>query len=80
VAGTQADDEIVPIVVIRLRALPGRETTFTTESGESWVQTDSQRVSLPDVPFDAQIKRGAMSSYFLVPKNGGRAVRVRPVR
>lgn len=74
-------DEIIPIVVVNVRALPGRETTFTDGEGTRWVQTDSQRiVNLPDAPFDAELKRGAMGSYFLVPKDQGRAVRVRQAR
>ena len=81
IAGRADDEEIIPIVVVGLRALPGRETTFTTRDGSMWVQTDSQRiVGLPDTPFDAEIKRGAMGSYFLVAKDRPRAVRVRPVR
>lgn len=74
-------EEIVPIVVVGLRLLPGREATFAAQDGTSWVQTDSQRiVGLPDTPFDALIKRGAMGSYFLVPADRTRAIRVRPVR
>jgi len=80
VAGAARDEGIVPIVVVGIRALPGREATFTTEDGTRWVQTDSQRlVSLPDTPFDAEIKPGTMGSSFLVPKERGRAIRVRPV-
>jgi len=74
------DEEIVPLVIVGVRALPGRETTFTDEDGTSWVQTDSQRIfGLPDTPFDAELKRGAMGSYFLVPADRARAIRVRPV-
>ena len=73
-------EEIVPIVVVGVRALQGRETTFTTKDGGVWVQIDSQRiVGLPETPFDAEIKPGAMGSQFLVPKGGARAIRVRPV-
>jgi hypothetical protein len=73
-------DELIPIVVVNVRALPGRETTFTDRDGTRWVQTDSQRiVNLPDAPFDANLKRGAMGSFFLVPEEG-RAIRVRQVR
>jgi hypothetical protein len=80
-AGASADEAIVPIIVVGVRALPGREATFTTEDGVAWVQTDSQQlIGLPDAPFAAEIKRGAMGSYFLVPTERGRAVRVRPVR
>jgi hypothetical protein len=81
IAGRPDDEEIIPIVVVGMRALPGRETTFTARDGSSWVQTDSQRiVGLPDTPFDAEIKRGAMGSYFLVAKDRPRAIRVRQVR
>jgi hypothetical protein len=71
---------IVPLVIVGVRALPGRETTFTTADGTSWVQTDSQRIiGLPDPPFDAELKPGAMGSHFLVPANRARAIRVRQV-
>ena len=74
-----ADRQIVPIVVVGVRTLQGRETTFTTQDG-AWVQIDSQRVvGLPATPFEAELKRGAMGSTFLVPKNGARAIRVRAV-
>ena len=73
-------DKIVPIVVVTVRTLPGRETTFTTKDGAAWVQTDSQRIyGLPEVPFDAELKPGAVGSTFLVPKTGGRAIRVKLV-
>jgi hypothetical protein len=79
VAGRNDDEQIVPVVIVGVRALPGRETTFTAEDGASWVQTDSQRiVGLPDTPFDAELKSGAMGSWFLVPKDRARAIRVRP--
>jgi hypothetical protein len=74
-------EEIIPIVIVSTRALPGREMTFVAEDGTSWVQTDSQRITgLPDTPFDAEIKPGAMGSSFLVAKDRPRAIRVRPVR
>jgi hypothetical protein len=79
-AGRNNDDKdrIVPIVIVGVRALPGRETTFTAEDGGIWIQTDSQRiVGLPEPPFEAEIRPGAIGSSFLVPKERGRAVRVR---
>jgi hypothetical protein len=80
-AGNSDEPEIIPIVIVGVRALPGRETTFTASDGTSWVQTDSQRiVGLPDAPFDAEIKPGAMGSYFLLPADGARAIRVRQQR
>jgi hypothetical protein len=79
-AGAAQADAAVPIVVVGVRTLPGRETSFTADNGVVWLQTDSQRlVNMPDTPFDAEIKPGAMGSYFLVPKERGRAIRVRRV-
>jgi len=73
-------DEVTAIVIVGVRTQPGRETTFTAQNGVTWVQTDSQRVTgLPDTPFEAQLKPGAMGSKFLVPPGRGRAVRVRAV-
>ena len=66
-------------VIVGVRALPGRGATFTTEDGQVWIQTDTQRVTYPTVPFPAELKPGAMGSYFLVPKDR-RAVRVRQQR
>ena len=63
VAGRSSGEEIVPLVIVGVRALPGRDTIFTADDGSIWVQTDSQRmVPLPDTPFDAELKSGAMGS------------------
>lgn len=71
-------DEAIPIVIVGVRTLAGRETTFTAQDGATWVQTDSQRiVGLPETPFEAELKPGAMGSRFLVPMGRGRAIRVR---
>lgn len=73
-----ADKESIPLVIVGVRTLQGRETIFTTQDGATWVQNDSQRIAgLPAAPFEAELKRGAMGSQFLVPKSGGRAIRVR---
>ena len=81
VAGRDAEEGVVPIVIVGVRALRGRETTFTAEDGSLWVQTDSQRImGLPDPPFEAELKPGAMGSHFLVPQGRTRAIRVRPAR
>ncbi len=80
-AGAPADDRSVPIVVVAMRALPGREATFTTEDGAAWVQIDNQRLAgFPATPFAAEIRPGSMGSNFLVPKERGRAIRVRLAR
>jgi hypothetical protein len=70
---------VIPIVVVGVRRLPGRETIFTTEDGTTWVQSDStQIVGLPEAPFEAEIQPGAMGSRFLQPKDFPRRIRVRP--
>jgi hypothetical protein len=71
--------DVIPIVIVGVRSLPGRETIFTTEDGATWVQSDStQIVGLPETPFEAEIQPGAMGSRFLRPKDFPRRIRVRP--
>ncbi|HSC16386.1 MAG TPA: hypothetical protein VLI71_14775 [Gammaproteobacteria bacterium] len=75
-----ADKAPIAIVVVGVRTVQARPTAFTTQDGATWVQTDSQRVAgLPETPFDAELRTGAMGSTFLVPENGARAIRVRLV-
>jgi hypothetical protein len=81
VAAPSAEPAIVPIVIVGVRTLQGRETTFTTDEGVSFVQTDGQRImNLPDTPFKAELKPGAMGSVFIVPEGRARAIRVRQAR
>ena len=74
----QADADVIPIVIVEVRDTPGRNAkVFTADNGSVWIQTDSVALNAPDTPFDAQIKKGVVGSFFLVPSNKGRAVRVR---
>jgi hypothetical protein len=68
--------EPVDVTIVKIGGFPGRNAIFTTDTGEIWVQTDGGRLQMPDPPFQAQIKPGAMGSRFLIPERG-RAVRVR---
>jgi hypothetical protein len=79
VAGTASSvNDVIPIVIVGVRSLPGREAIFTTEDGATWVQSDStQIVGLPDPPFEAELQPGAMGSRFLRPKDFPRRIRVR---
>ena len=79
VAGTASRvTDVIPIVIVGVRTLPGRETIFTAQDGATWVQTDGQQLlRLPETPFEAQIQPGAMGSRFLLPKDYPRRVRVR---
>jgi len=76
-ANAPAAPAVRSVVIAEVRALPGRSTVFTTAGGEIWIQTDNQHPRFSDTPFDAQIKPGAMGSFFLVPTDRGRAMRVR---
>lgn len=67
--------DLGPVLIVATRALDGRPVIFTTDTGDVWVQTDGQRFRVPQTPFAAEIKGGAMNSRFLVPEKG-RAVRV----
>jgi hypothetical protein len=77
-AATSSADNVIPIVIVGVRRLPGRETIFTAQDGATWVQSDStQIVGLPEAPFEAEIQPGAMGSRFLQPKDFPRRIRVR---
>ncbi|HZF28813.1 MAG TPA: hypothetical protein VE907_06835 [Gammaproteobacteria bacterium] len=74
----QVDADVVPIIIVNVRDTPGRNAkVFTADNGTIWVQTDSAALNVPETPFNAQIKKGMVGSFFLVPTNKGRAVRVR---
>jgi len=70
--------EIMPIVVVNVRQLAGRnDKVFTTDLGAVWVQTDNVRVTYPEPPFEAQIKAGMMGSFFFTVDDRHRSVRVK---
>lgn len=72
----RAEPSAYPVTVVDVpRTRP--EVVFVTEDGDVWVQTDGRRVRVPDVPFGAEIRPGALGSYFLAPDDGARAIRVR---
>jgi hypothetical protein len=68
----------MPIVLVSVRDTPGRNAkVFTADNGSVWIQTDSVDLKAPNTPFNAQIKKGMVGSFFLVPTDKGRSVRVR---
>jgi hypothetical protein len=74
----QVEADIIPIVIVSVHDTPGRNAkVFTADNGSVWIQTDSVAMNMPDTPFNAQIKKGVVGSFFLVPTNKGRSVRVR---
>jgi hypothetical protein len=69
-------DAAMPIVVVDIHDVANRSRVFTTEAGDTWVQTSGEHIRYADVPFRAEIRPGALGSHFLVPQGRGRAVRV----
>lgn len=52
---------------------------FLTSDGQVWKQTTAVSWS-SKVPFEAEIKSGALGSFFLVAVEGGRSTRVKRIR
>lgn len=76
--GGDRDDEPEEwlVTVVEVRTTTPNEALFVTNDGSVWRQTDSRRFLPLNVPFEAQIRPGALGSFFLVPTERGRAVRV----
>lgn len=53
---------------------------FTTASGQVWRQTDRANPRYRQIPFDAEIRKGAMGSFFIKARPGRVAVRVKRSR
>lgn len=68
----------VSVTIVRIQTRQDRKHYFHTADGAVWEQTGRGSWNLA-VPFDARIKKGALSSYFLVAE-GGKATRVKRVR
>ncbi|HEX6992983.1 MAG TPA: hypothetical protein VF339_02430 [Gammaproteobacteria bacterium] len=68
-------DRSVRIVEVRTQ-IPGR-AVFVTSDGEEFVQTSGQmRLYLPDVPFQAKLRSGAVGGLFLTPEGTRRSIRI----
>jgi hypothetical protein len=80
-ANAPAADETITVVIADVKLVQGRPVTFTTADGTVWVQNDSQTIrNVPETPFDAELKPGALGSRFLLPKGQSRSIRVRLAR
>jgi len=65
----------VQIVEVRT-PIPGR-AVFVTSEGEEFVQTSGEiRLYLPDVPFQAEVRPGALGGLFLTPEETRRRIRI----
>lgn len=68
-------DRQVTIVEVRTQ-VPGR-AVFVTSAGEEFVQTSGRlRLFLPDVPFQANLRSGAVGGRFLTPEGTRRSIRI----
>lgn len=76
-AAAPDDDANLSVVVVSMRKLPGRSASFTTDTGEVWVQIGAEGVYVPKVPFAAELRQASMGTYFLRPSEYGWRVHVR---
>lgn len=68
-------EQQVTIVEVRT-TIPGR-AVFVTSDGAELVQTSgAARLYLPDVPFEATVRRGAVGGLFLLPEGSRAGIRV----
>lgn len=70
--------EQVSVTIVRVQQGQDRRHYFHTAEGAVWKQTGRGSWSRA-VPFEARIKKGALSSYFLVTE-GGKSTRIKRVR
>ena len=69
--------ESVNVVVVALRKNAYGKLLFTTENDQLWRQTDKRKPRYRELPFEAEIRRGAAGSFFIQPLSGGISVRVK---
>ena len=73
----RADDGDREVTVVEVRtSIPGR-AVFITSDGEEFVQTSGRlNLFLPDVPFQASLRAGAVGGKFLTPEGTRRSIRI----
>ena len=70
----------VDAVVARVQKNISGMSVFFMSDNQVWIQTSIHSQSYPATPFQVEIRRGSMNSYFLAPVNSGLSVRVRRER
>ena len=70
-------EESVDITVVEVRRNLSGLAVFVTADDGIWVQISMRNRRYPRTPFIARVERASMNSHFLVPVDGGIAVRVR---
>tara|TARA_B100000809_G_C15126530_1_gene526484 strand:+ start:766 stop:1338 length:573 start_codon:yes stop_codon:yes gene_type:complete len=71
---------IIDAVVTRVQKNISGMSVFFMADNQVWIQTSIHSQSYPATPFQVEIRRGSMNSYFLAPVNSGLSVRVRRER
>jgi len=72
--------EFIDVVVVAVSQNAYGKLIFTTDSGQVWQQTDQRNARYRDLPVDATIRSGASGSFFIQPKSGGIASRVKRIK
>jgi len=76
----QEEPDEIRVLVTSWSTSPLGKMIFTTEDGQIWRQSDSNRVFPRSEQFSATIKKGMMGSFFLKIDGIRRAIRVKRVR
>ena len=72
--------DIIDAVVAHVQKNISGMSVFFMSDNQVWIQTSIHSQSYPATPFQVEIRRGSMNSYFLAPVNSGLSVRVRRER
>lgn len=67
----------INVRVVSIENDPYGKLIFVTESGQVWHQIDRSTPRYRQMPFEAEIRQGAVGSFFIKPLSGGVAVRVK---
>jgi len=70
----------VDVVVVKISKNAYGKLIFTTDNGQIWQQTDQRSARYRDLPVDAIIRSGASGSFFIQPRAGGIASRVKRLK
>lgn len=56
----------ISVVVVRARRAPYGDWILETQDGQVWRQSESRRYNLPDLPFEAEIKKRRFGGFYMV--------------
>lgn len=67
----------VDLRVVEVSSNAYGKSIFRTEDGQEWLQTDTRSVRYRNLPVEVTVRKGSSGSFFMQPKTGGVATRVR---